>query len=145
LVDYCREHDIHFNPYQVIERGQLASRTANPSDWRETDLRRSKAEYSGDAYMTIRKWFLEHIEPIAAEVGCSGEALAIGWVLHKPMVKLCVVGATTKEQVVRNVQAGDLILSPSVMDKIETAFSLLAAGVRERYGLSVEEYRGLSG
>jgi aryl-alcohol dehydrogenase-like predicted oxidoreductase len=145
LVDYCREHDIYFNPFQVIERGQLTSQTPNPDEWRETDLRRSKAEYSGDAYLTIRNWFLEHIGPIAAEMGCSGETLAISWVLNRPMVKLCVVGATTKEQVLRNVQGGDLIMSPSAMDRIETAYSLLAAEVRNRYGLSIEEYRGLGG
>jgi myo-inositol catabolism protein IolS len=145
LVDYCREQDIYFNPYQVIERGQLTSKTSTPHEWRDGDLRRTKAEYSGDAYPTIRSWFLEYIDPIAAENGCSGETLAISWVLNKPMVKLCVVGATSKEQVLRNVKGGDLILSPSAMERIEAAFSVLVAEVRSRYGLSVEEYRGLGG
>jgi aryl-alcohol dehydrogenase-like predicted oxidoreductase len=145
IVEYCREHDIYLNPYQVIERGQLASHTGSPNEWREADLRRSKAEYSGDTYLTIRNWFLEHIEPIATELGCSGETLAISWTLHRPMVKLCVVGATNKEQVTRNTQARDLLIPASMKDKIEKAFSSLSSEVRERYGINIEEYRGLGG
>lgn len=143
LVDYCRDNGIYLNPFQVIERGQLTSHPKSPDDWREKDLRRSKAEYAGDAYQTVRNWFLTSIEPIASDLGCSGETLAVGWVLHKPMVKLCVIGATTPEQVKRNVQARDLVLPASTMESIESAFSLLAHEIRERYGLSIEEYRGL--
>ncbi len=143
LVEYCSSHDIRCNPYQVIERGQLAEGTSLETGLDEADIRRKKVEYTGDTYRTVRDWVMSSIAPIAHDLGVSLEALAISWVLQRPQVQLGVVGATSVSQVQRNLAAQQVSLPASAVDAIEARFSTFSEGIRERYGLTVEEYRGL--
>ena len=63
----------------------------------------------------IRTWF-----EIAAELGTSMPRLALAWCLKNPNVSTAIMGATSPEQVVENMQAVDVLpmLTDDVMAKI---------------------------
>jgi aryl-alcohol dehydrogenase-like predicted oxidoreductase len=141
IESYCQDNGILLNPYQVIERGLLADNP--PPKFREGDLRNSKYEYSGDVYHFIRSWVLSDIKPIGDAAGLSVTALALGWALVQPAIGVVPVGATSPTQVRENLAAGLLPLPHTVISDMEAAFVRLESAVRERIGLSVDEYRGL--
>jgi aryl-alcohol dehydrogenase-like predicted oxidoreductase len=143
VVEYCRANDIYLNPYQVIERGLLTGRTSGPLRRRDGDLRSSKAEYMGEPYDIVRHWFVESIAPIAQELDIAPETLAIAWVCSQPQIALPVVGATSAAQVRFNYMASRVDLDNVALRRIEEAFRHLAEEVRTKYGLSVEDFRGV--
>ncbi|MFG1896793.1 aldo/keto reductase [Micromonospora zamorensis] len=141
IETYCTENGILLNPYQVIERGLLTS--TPPPAFREGDLRNRKFEYSGDVYHFIRSWVLNELQPIAEAARLSLTQLAIRWALAQPAIGVISVGATKKEQVTENLTAATDPLPPRAASDMEAAFVKLEKAVRDRVGLSVDEYRGL--
>jgi len=70
----------------------------------------------GKARITaVREW-----SKIAAELGTSMPRLALAWCLKNPTVSTAIMGATSPEQVIENMQAVDVIplLTDDVMAKI---------------------------
>jgi voltage-dependent potassium channel beta subunit len=59
------------------------------------------------------------LEPIARDVGCSMSQLAIAWILRRPEVTSCIVGATRPEQLEDNAKASGIKLSDDVIRRIE--------------------------
>lgn len=144
IESYCAEKNILLNPYQVIERGQLTTQHASsPAPWRDGDLRRSKHEYMGEAHETILKWVSSELLPIARSVETSVEALVLAWTLQQPQIMVPVVGATKVSQIRELLRAATIHIAPDVLRLLEEAYASLENGVRQRYGLSVDEYRGL--
>jgi methylglyoxal reductase len=142
IEEFCERHEIWLNPYQVIERGQLGSEPLSPDGWTEGDLRRTKHEYSGEIYATIRGWVDRVLTPLADQYGQAVEVLALRWALSQPRVAVCVVGATKVWQMERNLGA-DSPLTQAALDSIEIAYNELVSEISNRFGLSVSEYRGL--
>ncbi|MFE5895141.1 aldo/keto reductase [Streptomyces sp. NPDC056462] len=141
IEGFCLENGTLLNPYQVIERGLL---TDNPRQaFRDGDLRNNKYEYSGDVYAYIRSWVLSDLKPIADTHGVSVTRLALGWAVHQPAVGVIPVGATSTQQVRVNMAASTVPLPSDVIAEMESAFERLEGAVRDRVGLSVDEYRGL--
>ncbi len=64
---------------------------------------------------TVREW-----SRIAAELGTSMPRLALAWCLKNPNVSTTIMGATSPEQVVENMQAVNVLpmLTDDVMAKI---------------------------
>ncbi|MET8692035.1 aldo/keto reductase [Streptomyces bauhiniae] len=141
IEDFCLANGTLLNPYQVIERGLL---TDSPREtFRDGDLRNSKYEYRGDVYAYIRSWVLSDLRPIAEAHGISVTQLALGWALYQPAVGVVPVGATSTEQVRANMRASAGPLPAGVVAEMEWAFERLEGAVRDRVGLSLDEYRGL--
>lgn len=61
----------------------------------------------------------EQMEAVAAEVGISVAHLAIAWCMAKPGVSSAIVGASRVEQVVDNVGAASVKLSPETIQKVD--------------------------
>ncbi len=57
---------------------------------------------------------------VAQEHGLSLSQLALAWILRRPEVSSVIMGASKPSQVVDNVQAADVRLSPDVLAEIET-------------------------
>jgi aryl-alcohol dehydrogenase-like predicted oxidoreductase len=56
---------------------------------------------------------------VAQRVGCTMEALALGWLLRKPQVASVIVGARNEEQVVKNLEAAGTRLSDEVIEELD--------------------------
>lgn len=84
----------------------------------------SRAITQGERF--VNRWFTdanwtlaEQMSKIAEEVGVSLSHLALAWVMAKPGVASAIVGASRPEQVVDNVKACDVKLSPEVIAQID--------------------------
>lgn len=84
----------------------------------------SRAEKVGDRF--TNKWFTEanwalagQMERLAAEAGLSVTHLTLAWVMAKPGVSSAIVGASRAEQVVDNVKACEVKLSPELIARID--------------------------
>jgi aryl-alcohol dehydrogenase-like predicted oxidoreductase len=62
---------------------------------------------------------VQRLAPIARDAGCSMAQLAIAWILRRPEVTSCIVGASKPEQLVQNAQASGLKLSEEIIRRIE--------------------------
>ena len=143
IAPICRKHNIHFNPYQVIERGQLIDKNVTGGAWREGDLRHKKPEYSGDVFTLVRAWASETLGGIAREAGLSLEALSIRWAFSKPQVSMPVIGATKLWQLQSNMAAGTEALPADVLAAVDNSYGEFAACIQSTYGKSLEAFRGL--
>ncbi len=139
----CEEHDIKFNPYQVIERGQLNNAAADAGEWREGDLRAQKAEYVGDAYERVHNWVRNVLGKIAGDAGMNLSELSIRWVLSKRQVTMPVIGATKVWQIKQNMSVAAEPLSKDVLSAVDAAYTSFSMEIDKIFGLSIEEFRGL--
>lgn len=144
IEPYCEEMGIYFNPYQVIERGQLTTKySSRRAPWPKDDLRYSKHEYEGEAHSTILTWVAEELSPIANDLDTRIEALVLAWTLQQPRVLVPVVGVTKSSQVAELVQASKVSIDDGVKARLDRAYLSLETRIKDHYGLSIDEYRGL--
>ena len=142
IAAICQANNIRFNPYQVIERGQLIDNSATGGAWRQGDLRHKKPEYSGDVFTLVRSWASETLGAIAREAGLSLEALSIRWAFSKPQVCMPVIGATKLWQLQSNMAAGTEPLPQDVLTAVDTAYAAFCDRIQAEYGKSLEAFRG---
>ena len=66
---------------------------------------------------------VEHLRPIADELGCSMAQLALAWCVKNPHVSTVITGASRPSQVVENFEAMDVVgrLDADVMARIDAA------------------------
>ena len=143
ISSICIENNIRFNPYQVIERGQLNNTASDAGEWGKDDLRAKKAEYVGDSYERVHNWAINILGKIAADAGMNLTDLSIKWVFSKKQVTLPVIGATKKWQLKQNMEVGITPLPNDVLDAVDNAYFEFSAEIERLFGLSIEEFRGL--
>ncbi|HEY8913709.1 aldo/keto reductase family protein [Lacisediminihabitans sp.] len=69
---------------------------------------------------------VQDLRPIAEEAGLDLAQLAIAWVLQNPNVASAIIGASRPQQVVSNVKAAGVTLSPDALGRIESVIGHLA-------------------
>lgn len=62
---------------------------------------------------------VDELAAIAGETGHSIPQLALAWVLHRPSVANVVVGARTEAQLKENLAAGDIVLDPEHIRRLD--------------------------
>ncbi len=62
---------------------------------------------------------VQRLVPIAADQQCSLAQLALAWVLRRPEVTSCIIGATRPKQVEENAEASGVKLDEEVIRKID--------------------------
>jgi voltage-dependent potassium channel beta subunit len=88
------------------------------------DSRFGREPWAADAFMNdanARK--VRDLKPIADELGITRAQLALAWVLRQHGVSSVITGATKPEQVLDNVKAASVTLSPDVLARIEMVLS----------------------
>ena len=143
IMDYAIKKDIRFNPFQVIERGQLVNTAYDSGKWRRGDIRAEKKEYSGDVYKKFHLWTLNKLGEIANQAGMSLEEICIRWVFSNPLVTIPVIGATKVWQVEKNMRVGTKGLPSDVLEAIEYEYHSLENELFDEQGMSIEQYRGI--
>lgn len=87
----------------------------------------TQGERFSNRWLTDRNFTLaEGMERVAAEVGISVSHLAIAWAVAKPGVASAIVGASKVEQLIDNLGAAEVKLSPEVVkavDDLSVAFA----------------------
>ncbi len=114
----------------------LPSDAAGAGEARQaSDKRLDGANPFGDSLFTPRNWaIVEMLRRVAAEAGQSPARVALAWVVNRPGVAATLMGVSRAAQVVDNVAALDLVLSPEHRAMLDAASA--PAEPRLIYGLS---------
>ena len=121
LFPLCEDQQVSVVPYQLLMGGVLTgayNREETPSDdshMASRHAQRARATYWNDATFDM----VEQMRAIAAEVGCEPTQLALAWALSRPAVTSVIVGSSRPEQVVKNVEAAEIELSPDVVERLD--------------------------
>lgn len=62
---------------------------------------------------------VQKLNELAKEAGMSLAQMAIAWVLRQPGVSSAIIGASRPEQVIENVKATDVVLTPELLERID--------------------------
>lgn len=66
---------------------------------------------------------VQRLESVAKEQGCSMAQLALAWILRRPEVTSCIIGATREQQVIDNAKASEIKLEAQTIQRIEEILS----------------------
>lgn len=62
---------------------------------------------------------VERMRPMAAERGVEVSAIALAWLLHKPVVSTVIVGARRPDQLAQNLAASEVVLTGAELASLE--------------------------
>lgn len=89
-----------------------------------TDSRFAREDWAKERYLTEENAAkVRQLKSVADELTISRAQLALAWILRHKSVSSVITGATRPEQVVDNVKAAEVELTPEVIDRIETILS----------------------
>ena len=142
---YMMDHSIKLVPYQVIDRGQLTGKVfEGVTKLRDGDLRVGRSDWLAEKVDMIADLVKSPLSPIAKRLGITLGQLSIAWALHQQYVGFVIVGNTNPEYTKINLKAGSVKLTPEIVKKIDAAYKVLEDSIKEKYGQSVREFRGLN-
>ena len=129
VIPWCAQHSTGVIVYSPMQAGLLSgafswdrAASLRPDDWRSRD-----PEFNGER-LTRNLELAAALEPIAERLGSTVAAVAVAWTLSWPGVTAAIVGARSQEQVRGWIDAPNLHLSSSDLDRIAEAASLTGAG-----------------
>ncbi len=103
--------------------GGLLSGKFSRENQKPEDSRRSTFDFP--VVDKERAWrVLDAVRPIAEAHGCSPARVALGWLLHQPVVTSVIIGAKRTDQLEDNLAAVDLQLSAEELKTINEASAL---------------------
>ena len=117
----CAENGLGILPWSPLAGGFLSGkyRRGQPAP-KGTRYDKWQARYV--SFDNERNWrILESLDAVAAELEASLTQVAMAWLLHQRAVCSCIFGARTKAQLVDNLRAADVDLSPAQLAKLDEA------------------------
>lgn len=114
------------------------------------DKRLDGANPFGDTLFTDRNWTLvDALKAVAAEAGHSPASIAYAWLNGRPGVTSTLLGVSRVEQLVENVAALDIVLTPAHRAALDAAsgagqtlYSLFTPGMRQHAVFGGSTVRG---
>lgn len=145
LEKYMMAHSIKLVPYQVIDRGQLTGKVFEGiGNLRDGDLRIGRSDWLPEKVDIIADWVKSSLSPVAKRLGITLGQLSIAWALHQEYMGFVIVGNTHPEYTEINLKANSLKLDENTLNEINKAYAKLEAQIKEKYGQTIREFRGLN-
>lgn len=102
ILDYCREHGIGFISFSPLAQGLLTDRYLNGIP---ADSRMSKGKFLKQETLTEERYnFIHKLNDIALERKETLAEMALSWVLHQEGVTSVLCGASSPEQLAKNLK-----------------------------------------
>lgn len=122
ILPVTKPRGIGVVPWSPLAMGML---TGKYDDGIPEDSRFKREEWAKEQYFNEdNAERVRRLKPIADEVGITRAQLALAWLLRDPGVSSVITGATRVSQLEDNVGAGEVDLSPDIVERIEQALSL---------------------
>jgi len=118
VLDACKQLGAAFVAFSPLARAFLTGRLTDPSALHEKDLRRNMPRFNGDNYPANLD-LLGDYRRIAEAQGCTMGQLALTWLLARGGHVLPIPGTTNPEHLVENAGAGDIVLDPETVQKLD--------------------------
>jgi len=113
----CLDQGIAVLPWSPLARGRLTR------DWDASTARSDTDEFGKTLYTTPGdRDIVERVQEIAEERGIPRARVALGWLLHKPVVCAPIVGARTAQHLEDAVAALDVQLSDDEINRLEEPY-----------------------
>jgi aryl-alcohol dehydrogenase-like predicted oxidoreductase len=116
LASVCKTYNIGVIPYSPLAGGFLTGkyrRNLTPNSARAGGAKR---------YLTERNWsLLEQMDTLAKEKRANLSQIALAWLLADPLITSPIIGANSPEQLMENIGALDVHLTPeekSALDQV---------------------------
>ena len=128
ILGACRQHNVPVLAYSALAQGLLTGKFDSPADVDDERARirfyskdRPGTVHEEDGYEEQITQALPRIHSICKAAGVSMAHTAILWLLQRPAVKAVLVGARKPDQVRRNAEAFNFVLSEQTMRELEEA------------------------
>ncbi|MBI1178596.1 aldo/keto reductase [bacterium] len=120
IIPWCAENNVGIVAYSPMQAGLLTGRftkeraAALPeNDWRK------RSPFFQEPQLSANLRVAEGLMPIADRMSIAVSQLALAWVLRLPAVTAAIAGARDPRQIQETARAGDVELSPEVIEEIE--------------------------
>jgi methylglyoxal reductase len=130
-LPYLSKNNIAFLAYSPLANGLLSGSMAPGRSFSGDDLRRNNARFTDENRQWVAK-VLREFEPIAGQHATTVAQIVIAWTLEQPGVTHALVGGRNRKQALENAAAGDVVLSPDELRRIDQAIEQFSeAGVNK--------------
>lgn len=120
ILPYTAANQITFIPYFPLVSGLLAGKYNKDTTF--DDLRKNNPQFQGEQFVNnLDK--VEQLRTIANDKQVEIAHLVLAWYLTQPSVDALIPGAKRPEQVINNLKALDVKLSPAEVSQIDRIFS----------------------
>jgi len=128
VLPVCERYGMGVIPWSPLAGGWLTGRYRKGQDAPDSSrAQRMPARYDlSDPANAAKLDAAEAFAVLAEEAGMSLVHLALAFVLEHPGVSSAIIGPRTMEQLESQLDAGDVVLSPDVLDRID---AIVAPGV----------------
>lgn len=106
-----------FLPYSPMFQGLLAGRFTRNHTFSSHDIRNENPKFSGELYQTYYDGY-EKLKKVADEMGHPTNEIAVNWLRQNPDVTTIIGGASSVEQLEKNVAALEWDIDDEYMKKI---------------------------
>lgn len=141
----CVEKGMGILCYSPLAQGLLTGKFASADDvplgrarTRHFSKARSGTRHGEDGCEKETFAAIDKIRQISEKVGASMAEVSLAWLLHRPGVTTVLAGARRPEQVMQNVQATELVLSPEIVEVLAEA----TEEVKLKLGNNPDPYQG---
>ncbi len=137
VLSACKENGVSFIAYAPLEHGLLTGTLDPDFDYPEHDFRKHDARFSAE---NVRKTNagLSELRPLAAGHGLSVGQLMLAWTISQYDKLHIISGMRNAREIEENAKAGEILLSPIAIKKIESVLdrSAIAAEVPQVFASS---------
>jgi aryl-alcohol dehydrogenase-like predicted oxidoreductase len=124
IAPMCQAERVAILPWSPLAGGLLSGKF-DPEKKGPADSRRASFDFPPVDMQRLPR-VLASLRKVAEETGTSVARVALAWQLTKPFVTSIIVGAKRKEQLVDNLAAAELRLSPDQVKALDEASALPA-------------------
>jgi aryl-alcohol dehydrogenase-like predicted oxidoreductase len=120
-VPLCQQHGLGILPWSPLAGGFLTGKyrrdQAPPAG---TRFDKDKERLQG--FDSARNWrILDAVTAVARELNTTTTAVALAWLIKKPVVSSVIFGARTVAQLEENLKAAELVLPAAAMERLDAA------------------------
>ena len=116
LLPVCEDSDVSILPYFPLESGFLTGKMKRGEDPKKgTRLALWKGAFTSEEWFNL----IDHVEDFGKEINRSLLEISLAWVAKRKMVSSVLVGATSAEQMIQNIEAISWEMSDDEMEKID--------------------------
>ena len=116
LLPVCEESNVSILPYFPLESGFLTGKIKRGVDPEKgTRLALWKGAFTSDEWFNL----IDEVEKFGNEINRSLLEISLAWVAKRKMVASVLVGATSAEQMIQNIEAISWKMSDEEMEKID--------------------------
>jgi aryl-alcohol dehydrogenase-like predicted oxidoreductase len=131
----ARELGIGIMAYGPMAHGLLTGAFTRETTFEDNDWRR-RGMIFGQALFTPENFpanvgIVEDLATLASELGVGLSALAIAWVLRDPIVAVALSGTRRPREIEQNVKALDVVLTPTVLERVDSIMASVAGATDE--------------